>query len=70
MSLTFSCRRPPPAARRLPPLTQPPSSPSPASRWQGLNDGKYICKFFGPAAKKGPYTGPKGVGQMSGVVQK
>jgi hypothetical protein len=38
--------------------------------WQGLNDGKYICKFFGAAAKKTPYKGPKGVGQMSGVVQK
>jgi hypothetical protein len=40
------------------------------AEWQGLGDGKYVCKFFGAAAKKTPYRGPKGVGQMSGVVRK
>ena len=46
-----------------------PPPPEPAE-WQGLGDGKYICKFFSAAAKRTPYRGPKGVGQMSGVVQK
>ena len=51
-------------------LTNRRPPPPETAEWQGLGDGKYICKFFGAAAKRTPYRGPKGVGQMSGVVQK